>query len=96
MDSLQQEIQFINPPAFDYNCPVCLQLLKDAHQATCCGNHICHDCTERIKAMPDVKCPNCRSENFGANSDIFFSRQLLNMEVYCSYSMAGCTWTGVQ
>ena len=89
-----EEIQFINPPAYDHNCPVCLQLLQDAYQTTCCGNHICHDCTQQIKAMPDVKCPKCRDVNFDANKDIFFSRQLLNMKVYCSYAMAGCNWTG--
>ena len=91
---MDEEIQFVNPPPYDYTCPVCLQLPKDAHQTTCCGNHICYGCITRLKSMPDVTCPQCRHDNFDATPDKFFSRQLQNLEVRCHYSNAGCGWTG--
>ena len=94
MDELEQDIEFINPPTYDYKCPICFELLKDAYQTTCCGNHICSNCTEQLKCTPNVKCPQCRYENFKANEDKFFSRQLLNLEVHCYYHKEGCTWTG--
>ena len=94
MDELEQDIEFVNPPTYDYKCPICFELLKDAYQTACCGNHICSNCTERLKYTPNVKCPQCRHDNFEANIDKFFSRQLLNLEVCCYYYKEGCTWTG--
>ena len=73
MDELKQDIEFINPPTYDYKCPICFELLKDVYQTTCCGNHICSNCTERLKCTPNVKCPQCRHDNFEANEDKFFS-----------------------
>ena len=92
MDEL--DIEFVNPPTYDYKCPVCFELLKDAYQTTCCGNHICSNCTERLKCTPNVKCPQCRHDNFETIKDIFFSRQLINLEVRCYYHKEGCIWTG--
>ena len=89
-----EEIQFVNPPPYDYTCPVCLQLLKDAYQTTCCGNHMCGECITQLMHMKDVICPKCRHKNFDAHPDKFFSRQLLNLKVHCHYSKTGCTWTG--
>ena len=94
MDELEQDIEFINPPTYDYKCPICFELLKDAYQTTCCGNHICSSCTEQLKCTPNVKCPRCRHDNFKINEDKFFSRQLLNLQVHCYYHKEGCTWTG--
>ena len=94
MDDLEQDVVFVNPPTYDPNCRICFELLKDAYQTTCCGNHICSNCTEQLKCIPNVKCPHCRHDNFEANEDKFFSRQLLNLKVYCYYHKEGCTWTG--
>ena len=94
MDELEQDIEFVIPPTYDYKCPICFELLKHAYQTTCCGNHICSNCTERLKCTPNVKCPQCRHNNLEANEDKFFSRQLLNLEVHCYYHKKGCTWTG--
>ena len=94
MNELEQDIEFINPPTYNYKCPVCFKLLKDAYQTDCCGNHICSNCTEQLKCTPNVKCPHCRHDNFEANEDKLFSRQLLNLQVHCYYHKKGCTWTG--
>ena len=83
---MDEEIQFVNPPPYDYTCPVYLQLLKDAHQTTCCGNHICYGCITQLKSMPDVTCPQCRHDKFDTTPDKFFSRQLQNLEACCFYA----------
>ena len=91
------ELQFVNPPpGFDFDCPVCLTSFKEINevcQATCCGNHFCHQCTDRLKNSM-AKCPNCRSDNFDATLDRFFLRLYLSLEVRCYYSNTGCKWTG--
>ena len=94
MDELEQNVEFVNLPTYDCKCPICFELLKDAYQTTCCGNHICSNCTERLKCTPNVKCPQCRHDNFETIKDIFFSRQLINLEVRCCYHKEGCIWTG--
>ena len=93
MDELEKDIEFVIPPTYNYKCLVCFELLKHAYQTTCCGNHICSNCTERLKCTPNVKCPQCQ-HNLEANEDKFFSRQLLNLQVHCYYHKEGCTWTG--
>ena len=94
MDGLEQEIEFVNPPPYNCNCPVCFEILKEAYQTNCCGYHMCSDCIKQLKCTPNVKCPQCRQDNFETHEDKFFSRQLLNLEVHCYYHKAGCTWTG--
>ena len=96
---MQQEhgdIQFVNPSPFDCDCPVCLTSFKELNevcQMLCCGNHICLQCTNKLK-RPHTKCPKCRSDNFDAMPDKFFVRLYSSLEVRCYYSNAGCTWTG--
>ena len=90
------EIQFVNPPLFDCECPVCLTSFKELNevcQAICCGNHICQECTDQLKKSHAI-CPKCRSNNFDAIPDKFFIRLYLNLEVRCYYSNAACMWTG--
>ena len=90
------EIQFVNPPPFDCDCPVCLTSFKELDevcQMLCCGNHICLQCSNQLKRS-HAKCPKCRSDNFNAIADKFFIRLYLSLEVHCYYTNAGCTWTG--
>ena len=93
--SQDYNIEFVEPPPYDCNCPVCLETFKDkvCFQATCCGNHICSDCATRLKNM-ETPCAVCRSGSFDVTEDQFFTRQFLNLKVRCYYSNAGCKWTG--
>ena len=98
LDMSQQEnqIQFVNRPQFDCDCPVCFEPFKESQevcQTTCCGSHICLGCTTRLKYAAD-KCPNCRREDIDAIVDKFFLRLYQNLEVRCYNSHAGCVWTG--
>lgn len=81
----------MDPPPYDVNCPVCLEMFEDACQSTCCGQHVCGQCTTRLSKDP---CPFCRQAKFGAAPDKFFMRQLLGLQVECRNSKRGCPWSG--
>ena len=87
------EVTFVNQPDFDVNCPICLELFEDAHQSTCCGGHVCGQCTSQLKNKK-AQCPLCRKPNFDASPDQFFMRQLLSLQVQCHNSNKGCPWSG--
>ena len=44
-------------------CPICLLVLREPYQATCCGKSFCKKCIHRVKA--NLKpCPTCKDDNF--------------------------------
>ncbi len=86
------EISFVDQPPFDVKCPVCFEIFEDAHQTSCCGNHVCSQCSSQLKKKSN--CPFCREPNFTATSDKFFARQVLSLQVECYNSKRGCPWTG--
>ena len=95
MNDQDRNIDFVDPPPYDCNCPICLETFKDkvCYQTKCCGHHICSECATRLKNM-ETPCAVCRSGSFDVTEDQFFTRQFLNLKVRCYYSNAGCKWTG--
>ena len=95
MDDQDHNIEFVDSPPYDCNCPICLETFKDkvCFQTKCCGNHICSECATRLKNM-ETPCAVCRSGSFDVNEDQFFTRQIQSLKVRCYYSNAGCKWTG--
>ena len=93
--SQDYNIEFVDPPPYDCQCRVCLEIFKDkvCFQTKCCGHHICSDCATQLKNM-ETPCAVCRSGSFDVNEDQFFTREILNLKVRCYYSNAGCKWTG--
>ena len=80
------------PPSFvQSECPICLQVLREPYQATCCGYSFCRACIERIKAR-DVLCPCCKSNRFDHYPNKGLQRSLREFKVYCSNT--GCQWVG--
>ena len=53
-----------DPPKWlQTECPICLHILRDPYQVTCCGKSFCRLCIDRVKG--DLKpCPCCNTENF--------------------------------
>ena len=85
---------FINPPReLRTECPICLYILREPYQATCCGTIYCRLCIERVHT--DKKpCPACRNVDF----DVFVDRGLRNalygFKVRCTNKEQGCEWIG--
>ena len=89
------ECEFVEKPpkAFQSECPVCLLVLREPYQATCCGYSFCRVCIERIKAR-NISCPCCKAEEFDHYPNKGLKRSLNEFKVQCSNYQQGCQWEG--
>ena len=88
------DCEFVKPPPSEYiqsECPVCLQIIREPHQVTCCGKKFCKACIEHIKAIKKP-CPIC-NEEFSSFVDKALKQSLYSLKVRCSYKKDGCEWT---
>ena len=88
------DCEFVTPPpdAFQAECPVCLQVLKEPCVISCpCGQKICRECVEQIK-KEDKPCPLCNLIDFTYIRDYGLERYLKEQEVWCSKKKCGCEW----
>ena len=81
------------PKVVQSDCPVCLQIIREPYQATCCGYAFCQVCIERVKA-DNTPCPCCKAENFDKFEDKRLKRMLYGFNVYCTNKNKGCKWVG--
>ena len=81
------------PKAVQSECPVCLLILKEPYQATCCGYGFCRVCIERIRAE-NKPCPCCKAEGFDCFEDKGRKRLLNDYQVHCANKKIGCRWVG--
>ena len=90
------DCEFVNPPleAFQTECPVCLQILKEPCLIGChCGHKFCRECIEAVQ-RDNKPCPRCNFHNFTFMRDHGFERSLKELEVWCSHKKEGCEWRG--
>ena len=89
------ECEFVEKPpkAVQSECPICLLVLREPYQATCCGKSFCKECIERSKAG-SKRCPTCKTENFFSYPNKGLQQSLNDFEVYCSHKSKGCEWRG--
>ena len=89
------DCSFVNNPPENVqsDCPVCLLIVRDPHQVTCCGYSFCQVCIQRIKT--DKKpCPTCNTEDITDFPDKRLARSLISSKVRCSHQKEGCGWMG--
>ena len=87
------DIQFVDDPLKDSNCPVCLELLKDPFLTECCGHHFCSNCINSVQRQQDV-CPLCKTRPIIGIIDKRFKRELNESQIYCPLRSQGCEWIG--
>ena len=89
------ECEFVEKPPrpFQYECPICLLVLREPYQATCCGKSFCKECIDRVKDRNGL-CPTCKTENFFSYPNKGLELSLYGFEVYCSHKSKGCEWRG--
>ena len=75
------------------DCPICLLVLREPYQATCCGKSFCKECIELVQAN-DQPCPTCNEGNLQVFRDKRLQQSLYDFEVYCSHKSKGCEWRG--
>lgn len=81
------------PKIVQSDCPVCLQIIREPHQADCCGYAFCRVCIERVKAA-NKPCPCCKAEKFDKFEDKRLKRILYGFKVFCINKIQGCKWVG--
>ena len=89
------ECRFVErpPSAFQCECPICLLILREPYQATCCGKSFCKECIGEIKARNNT-CPTCKAEDFFSYPNKGLQQPLYDFQVYCIHKSKGCEWTG--
>ena len=89
------ECEFVEKPpkAVQSECPICLLVLREPYQATCCGKSFCKECIERVKAG-NQDCPTCNDKSFNLFHNKGLQQSLNDFEVYCSHKSKGCEWRG--
>ena len=81
------------PEAFQVDCPICLSVLREPHQVTCCGYSYCQSCIERVQ-LQKSPCPTCNEVDFSVFPNKGLKRSLYAFKVHCSHKNDGCQWTG--
>ena len=78
--------QFVSPPPDDVICPLCLDIVEEPHQFTCCGHHICRKCGDKLKQQDATpQCPMCQNNEYGTGHDKYFERNILNkLPIWCT------------
>ena len=89
------ECDFVEEPqaAFQSECPICLLVLREPYQATCCGKSFCKECVEQVRANTTA-CPACKVEDFNVFHNKGLQQSLYDFQVYCPHKNKGCEWTG--
>ena len=88
------ECEFVEKPpkAVQSECPVCLLVLREPYQATCCGYAFCRECIEKVK-QNNKPCPCC-NKTFDTFEDKRLKRSLYEFKVQCTNKQQGCQWEG--
>ena len=90
------DCEFVEPPpkVIVADCPICLHVLREPYQATCCGKNFCRGCLDENKANHSNSCPCCKTKNFLFFEDKRLQQTLYDFRVYCPHRCEGCEWTG--
>ena len=89
------ECEFVERPQeyLQSSCPICLLILREPYQVTCCGNSFCRGCIQKIKTK-NKPCPTCNNPKFTDFPNLGLRRPLYGFKVYCSNKDEGCDWQG--
>ena len=93
MSKTTVDIDFVELPSEEFNCPICLGILQDPYLTACCGNHFCEACIDNVKNNND-KCPLCQAKPLNGVVNKHFKRKLNELKVYCTHKREGCKWKG--
>ena len=89
------ECEFVDEPPKEIQtkCPICLFILREPFQATCCGHSFCQACIQKIQ-QEHRPCPTCNQPRFNVFPNKGLQRTLFNFKVECMHKKLGCEWVG--
>ncbi len=77
----------------DYDCPICLHVTREPSLTSCCGQHFCQACIQKI--LTEYKpCPLCKQAGYSIMLDKKQKRRIFDLQIYCAKKGDGCRWTG--
>lgn len=83
--------EFVSPPKeIQFECSICLHIVKEPRLVSCCGYRFCSDCILRVERDRNP-CPLC-NESFTTLPDKLLERTLKQKLVTCTYD--DCSWIG--
>ena len=89
------ECEFVErpPDVLQTDCPVCLLIIREPNQVTCCGYSFCRACIDRV-VTSKKPCPTCNEAEFNVFPDKRLQRSLCQFCVRCEHQKEGCEWSG--
>ena len=72
-------------------CPICQCIFLSPQQISCCKQHICKSCIDKVKNS----CPLCRHRPLRYhNAKSEFISSIKNALIWCKHKKNGCDWKG--
>ena len=84
---------FVDAPPKSLECSICLLTLREPHVTTCCGNHFCYSCINRV-SNNEKPCPLCNVLGFKTFLHKGMEREVNALTIYCPNKPQGCDWQG--
>ena len=78
---------------FQIHCPICLQILQEPYQSSCCHKNFCRNCIDAVKETKR-SCPLCQKTFYDLRPNKEVEILLKDLQVRCSHCTNGCKWTG--
>lgn len=87
------DLEFTEPPPKSLECGICIQVFRDPHLISCCGQHFCGSCITKVM-MQGKNCPLCNQPGFTVLLDKGLQRKVHSLKINCVHKDRGCVWTG--
>ena len=86
------------PKQLTVECPICMAVLFNPHIVSCCGNHFCETCLQRVKD-DNQPCPLCKESEYTSFLNKSLMREINQLLVRCPQNqgegpIGGCPWVG--
>lgn len=96
--------RFVDPPRKDFQCPICLGVVRDPLECTQCGALLCKKCACNCgkaqnpffglsSSIPKFNCPLCRSRTQPKEPSGILKKLINSLVVYCKNKKNSCTET---
>ncbi len=91
--------EFFDQVPDDYNCPICLCVLRDPSLTECCGHNFCQSCIKRVKRRNGA-CPRCKSVRVRTVNNRQLRNSIATLKIRCKHykknelAGCGCNWIG--
>ena len=93
LGSTDYEWEFIEPPASDFDCEMCHNVLREPFLTACCGNHFCQACIDPV-VQEGKPCHSCGEGELTMILDKKTKRKIFSLDVRCPMWRRGCKWVG--